>query len=227
VLEILRLNDVTKSFSQGGEAFSILKGIRLTIREGEIVALVGPSGSGKSTLLQIAGLIDKPSSGQVVVCNNFCNKLSDRELTLIRRKYLGFVFQFHHLLPEFSAIENVAMPLMIAGVNKKDAFASAEPLLAELGLGNKHNNLPSQLSGGEQQRVSIARAFVHRPKIIFADEPTGSLDPNNGELVFKLFYMAAKKYNTSSLIVTHNIEIAKKADRILTISDGVLLEVND
>lgn len=224
--KVLSLINISKSFASGGGAFCVFKDLCLELNEGETVALVGPSGSGKSTLLQIAGLIDRPTTGNVIIGDRSANNLSDDEITLIRRRSLGFVFQFHHLLPEFTALENAAMPLLIAGSSHSEALRRAATMLDELGLTKKHHNYPSQLSGGECQRVAIARALVHNPSIIFADEPTGSLDPENGKIVFDIFYYAAKKHRAACLFVTHNLELARKADRILTIHSGQVVEVN-
>lgn len=224
--KVLSLINISKSFSGGGGAFCVFNNINLDLAEGEMVALVGPSGSGKSTLLQIAGLIDHPSSGTILVGDRNTHQLSDDDITLIRRRSMGFVFQFHHLLPEFSAAENAAMPLLIDGTPKSDALRKAGAVLEELGLANKYNSYPSEMSGGECQRVAIARALAHNPSIIFADEPTGSLDPENGKLVFDIFYYATKKHRAACLFVTHNLELAKKADRMLTIHAGQLVEID-
>ncbi len=219
-MTVLQLKNIKKHYLQGEEEFDILSDVNLTIKESEIVALVGPSGSGKTTLLQICGLLDKASSGTLTLGGSDCSNLSDEEATNHRKKSLGFIYQFHHLLPEFTALENVIIPQMINGFDKSTASTKAKELLEELGLGHRLNSIPSELSGGEQQRVAIARALINNPKLILADEPTGNLDPHNSEKVFNILLNEVRNKKVSAIIVTHNLEIAKKTDRILTIRDG-------
>lgn len=219
-MAILQLKNIKKNFLQGEENFDILSDVNLTLKESEIVALVGPSGSGKTTLLQICGLLDKPSSGTLILDGHDCSNLSDIESTNHRRNSLGFIYQFHHLLPEFTALENIIIPQMINNVTKSEAKEKAAAILDNLGLGHRLNSIPSELSGGEQQRVAIARALINNPKLILADEPTGNLDPHNSEKVFQILLNEVRSKKVSAIIVTHNLEIAKKTDRILTIRDG-------
>ncbi len=209
-----------RSFIQGGQRLDVLRGIDLSIKRGEIVALVGASGSGKSTLLQIAGLLDTPTSGDIVIEGVNASTASDDERTRLRLKHLGFVYQFHHLLPEFTACENIAIPQMIAGVPYAKAAARARELLAGLGLEKRAEHRPAALSGGEQQRVAIARALAGEPSLVFADEPTGNLDPATSESVFALFMSLAKSRGFSAVVATHNIELAKRMDRVVTLNNG-------
>ncbi len=218
--EVLQLIDITKNFSQGDLQIAAIKGINLTLKKGEMVALIGPSGSGKTTLLQIAGLLDSATSGQVIINAIDASKANDATRTEIRKKNIGFIYQFHHLLPEFSALENVAMPLLIQGKNHVESFATAKKLLEEVELLDRINHKPSQLSGGQQQRVAIARAVVSKPSVILADEPTGNLDSELSEKVFALLQKLVRTYEISCLVVTHNMTLAKKSDRILSIKDG-------
>ncbi|MBM3618388.1 MAG: ABC transporter ATP-binding protein [Alphaproteobacteria bacterium] len=218
----LQLENVTRHFKQAGETLEVLRGANLTLKRGEVVALVGPSGSGKTTLLQITGLLDKPTSGQVVLAGKPVDSGSDKLRTARRLQDLGFVYQFHHLLPEFSAVENVILPQMIKGVTKQAAHGKAEELLTALGLGHRLTHRPSQLSGGEQQRVAIARALANDPAVVLADEPTGNLDPHKADEVFDLFLRIAKERNVAALIATHNMELAGRMDRIVRMQDGIL-----
>lgn len=197
----------------------------MAIHSGEIVALVGPSGAGKSTLLQMIGLLDKPTSGQIKIDGKLISKQDDEALTLLRRHSIGFVYQFHFLQAEFSAIENVMIPLMIAGVSKADAKEKAGQLLSQMGLGHRLTHRPARLSGGEQQRVAIARALANDPKILLADEPTGNLDPKTSEDVFAMLIERARVAGIGALIATHNMDLARKMDRILLMQDGQLIEV--
>ena len=219
----LTIKNIDKSFWQGKQKISVIKNANLTIKKGESVALVGSSGAGKTTFLQIAGLLDSPDCGQVLINNIDASKADDKTRTDLRKNHIGFIYQFHHLLPEFSALENVAMPLFIKGIAKQTALLEAEKLLVEIGLEDRLKHLPSQLSGGQQQRVAVARAIVGKPSVLLADEPTGNLDSENADNVFNLILQFSKKYHISNLIVTHNLELAKKLDRIVTIKDGVLL----
>lgn len=214
---VLKLKNLTKSYPSGEGKLDVLKNFSLEISAGEIVALVGPSGCGKTTLLQIAGLLDKPDSGSVMIGSEEATALSESERTELRLRYLGFVYQFHHLLPEFSALENVTLPILIAGSRKSEAEARAKILLDGFGLIKRLHHRPAQLSGGEQQRVAIARALANHPKLLLADEPTGNLDPGTAASVFAQFIEYARKSKVSMLLVTHNPEIAAKADRKITL----------
>jgi lipoprotein-releasing system ATP-binding protein len=222
---VLKLHNIQKSFTQGGETFFVLKDVNFNLNKGEVVALIGPSGSGKTTFLQISGLLDSPTSGVVSIDGILCDKLSENYYTKLRRNKIGYIYQFHHLLPEFNALENIVIPQLIRGLKYDEAANNAKQILETLGLGNRHNNIPSELSGGEQQRVAIARAMVNSPALILADEPTGNLDHHNAEKVIELLFDQVRKRNLSTIIVTHNLEIAKKADRIISIQDGVITEV--
>lgn len=201
----------------------VLKGVDINIAQGEIASIVGPSGSGKSTLLHILGTLDKPDKGQVSINGQAINFLNDRQVAAFRNKHIGFVFQFHHLLPEFSALENVCIPGWIAGRKKKEVADRAVHLLQTLGLGDRTNNKPNELSGGEQQRVAVARALINSPKIVFADEPTGNLDSANARELHQLFFDLRKQFNQTFLIVTHNEELAQMSDRILHMKDGNII----
>jgi lipoprotein-releasing system ATP-binding protein len=221
-MSALKLINVTKKFSQAAQTFEVIKGANLEIEKGELVALIGPSGSGKTTLLQIAGLLDCASSGQVLVNNIDATKADDEKRTKIRKDHIGFVYQFHHLLPEFSALENVALPLLIKDKSKKEAFEEAAQILAAVGLEDRFNHKPAQLSGGQQQRVAIARAVISKPSLILADEPTGNLDSTISEKIFDILQDLVKSHQIGCLMVTHNLELAKKADRIISIRDGLI-----
>ncbi len=221
----LELKNVVKTFKQGSAKLEVLKGVDFAIAPGEIVALIGPSGSGKSTLLQIAGLLEKPTKGDVWLDGQKCSKLGDNARTGLRRDYLGFVYQYHNLLGDFSATENVALPQLIAGVGQKVANEKAKWLLNRLGLGKRLAHRPSELSGGEQQRVAIARALANSPKLLLADEPTGNLDPRTSEGVFLELLSIVKETKLSALIATHNFELADKMDRKVTLKDGKLIDM--
>ncbi|MBL0318770.1 MAG: ABC transporter ATP-binding protein [Alphaproteobacteria bacterium] len=223
---IIHLQSVHKHFMQGDNLLEILVDVNLSIAPGELVALVGPSGSGKTTLLQIAGLLDVPTSGEAIISGKRTSELSEHKRTLIRRYDLGFVYQFHHLISEFTALENVMLPLRIAGGKPKDIKETAVQILTELGLSDRMDHTPGQLSGGQQQRVAIARAMVHKPALILADEPTGNLDPHTAEDVFETFIKASRDHNLSALIVTHNQTLAEKLDRRVTLHNGRLEELN-
>jgi lipoprotein-releasing system ATP-binding protein len=201
----------------------VLKGVDINIAQGEIASIVGPSGSGKSTLLHILGTLDKPDKGQVAINGQAIDFLNDRQVAAFRNKHIGFVFQFHHLLPEFSALENVCIPGWIAGRKKKEVAERAVSLLQTLGLGDRTNNKPNELSGGEQQRVAVARALINSPNIVFADEPTGNLDSANARELHQLFFDLRKQFNQTFLIVTHNEELAQMSDRILHMKDGKII----
>jgi lipoprotein-releasing system ATP-binding protein len=221
-MDNLTLKNINKSFWQDKNQITVIKNANLTIKQGESVALVGPSGAGKTTFLQIAGLLDNPDNGQILIGDVDAAKADDTTRTNLRKNHIGFIYQFHHLLPEFSALENVAMPLLIRNIEKKSALLQAEEILVEIGLKDRLKHLPSQLSGGQQQRVAVARAIIGKPKVLLADEPTGNLDSESAENVFNLIIKFSKQYQISSLIVTHNLELAKKMDRVVTIKDGIL-----
>jgi lipoprotein-releasing system ATP-binding protein len=201
----------------------VLKGVDITINRGEIVSIVGPSGSGKSTLLHILGTLDKPDRGEVFLNNETISGLQGNRLASFRNKHIGFVFQFHHLLPEFSALENVCIPGWLTSRNKNEVKQGAEELLKILGLSQRLENKPNQLSGGEQQRVAVARALINQPDIVFADEPTGNLDTANAKELHQLFFDLRKELNQTFLIVTHNEELAQLSDRTLTMKDGKII----
>jgi lipoprotein-releasing system ATP-binding protein len=201
----------------------VLKGVDITINAGEIVSIVGPSGSGKSTLLHILGTLDKPDRGEVFLGNEAISGLQGNKLASFRNKHIGFVFQFHHLLPEFSALENVCIPGWLTSRNKNEVKKGAEELLRILGLTGRLENKPNQLSGGEQQRVAVARALINKPDIVFADEPTGNLDTANAKELHQLFFDLRKEFNQTFLIVTHNEELARLSDRTLTMKDGRII----
>jgi lipoprotein-releasing system ATP-binding protein len=198
----------------------VLRGVNLEISKGEVVAIVGPSGCGKSTLLHILGSLDKADMGEIVINNKALSLLSGNKLAAFRNKHIGFVFQFHHLLPEFTALENVCIPGWLAGRNKKEVKEKAESLLKILGLVDRNENKPNQLSGGEQQRVAVARALINNPDIVFADEPTGNLDSANAQELHQLFFDLRKQFNQTFLIVTHNEELSQLSDRTLHMKDG-------
>ncbi len=218
----LKLIDIRKNFSQAAQVFEVLKSVNIEIKKGELVALTGPSGAGKTTLLQIAGLLDSSTSGQIFINSIEASKADDETRTKIRKNHIGFVYQFHHLLPEFSALENVALPLLIQDKRKEEAFAVAKQILKEVGLEDRLNHKPAQLSGGQQQRVAIARAVISKPSLILADEPTGNLDSAISEKIFEILQNLVKSYKIGCLMVTHNLDLAKKADRIIAIKDGII-----
>ncbi len=218
----LIIKNINKSFWQEKHQINVIKDASLTIKKGQSLALVGNSGSGKTTFLQIAGLLDTPDSGQIIINNIVASNSDDKTRTSLRKDYIGFIYQFHHLLPEFSVLENVAMPLFIRGIVKKEALFQAELILHEIGLKDRLKYSPYQLSGGQQQRVAVARAIVGKPSILLADEPTGNLDSQSARSVFDLIINLSKQYQISSLIVTHNLELAKEMDKIISIKDGIL-----
>ena len=213
---------IVKNIHKNYGSLPVLKGIDLHIQQGEIVSIVGASGAGKSTLLHIAGTLDRPDTGQVFIANQEVTNLKNNELAKFRNEKLGFIFQFHNLLGEFTALENVCMPAFIGG-KEKDVKDKAEELLVLLGLQNRINNLPSQMSGGEQQRTAVARALINSPSIIFADEPSGNLDSKNAQELHQLFFDLRDKFNQTFVIVTHNEELANMADRKLVMQDGLIL----
>ena len=221
---VLELQKIKRIYGKGDTALSVLKDINLTIKAGEIVALVGPSGSGKSTLLHIAGLLDTPTAGTIYVCGQNATKMNDYGRTLLRRDTMGFVYQAHLLLPDFSALENVMMPVLIAGRSKKEAAARAEELLTKVGLKKRMTHRSGELSGGEQQRVAIARALANRPALLLADEPTGNLDPKTAESVFGGLIDLVRETGLSALIATHNPDLAARMDRRVSVQNGLLVE---
>jgi lipoprotein-releasing system ATP-binding protein len=223
--EPLVLRDVHRTYSSEAGDLRVLRGIDLTLRAGEIVALVAPSGVGKSTLLHIAGLLDRPTSGNVLVEGKDAGNLPDNARTAVRRDTIGFVYQFHHLLTEFTALENVALPQMIAGRGRREANRRATDLLGVFGLGDRVQHLPGKLSGGEQQRVAIARALANQPKILLADEPTGNLDVATAESVFAELTARVRDTGVAALIATHNPDLAARMDRTVKIVDGKLFEI--
>jgi len=218
----LELAGVKRVFRQGGVELAVLNGIDLVLRPGELVALVGPSGAGKSTLLHLAGLLERPSAGEIRIAGEECGGLSDERRTLLRRATLGFVYQFHHLLPEFSALENVMVPQMIAGVARGAARDKATALLRRVGLGERLGHRPARLSGGEQQRVAIVRALANDPKVLLADEPTGNLDHTTGDSVMATLIEMTRATGLAALIATHNLDLARRLDRIVVLEDGKL-----
>jgi lipoprotein-releasing system ATP-binding protein len=218
----LKLTGIGRRFRQGEGWLEVLRGADLELAPGAVVALMGPSGSGKSTLLQIAGLLERPDAGEVLLDGRACGRLSDSERTRIRRETLGFVYQFHHLLPEFSALENVMLPAMIAGSSRSAARARARELLTALGVERRESHRPARLSGGEQQRVAIARAMANRPAVLLADEPTGNLDEATASAVFATLVQAARETTAALLIATHNAELAARADATLRLHNGVI-----
>lgn len=219
---VLKLENITRNFEQGGETLHILRGVNVAINRGEIVALLGPSGCGKTTLLQIAGLLEKPTSGRVTIGGKTVTDASDQARTALRRTDIGFVYQFHHLLSDFTALENLLLPQYVAGVDKSTATKRANELLDLVGLHARAKHYPSQLSGGEQQRVAIARGLVNKPSLLLADEPTGNLDPSTADDVFKTLVNTIRSQRIGALIVTHNHELAAKMDRVLQLKDGVI-----
>jgi lipoprotein-releasing system ATP-binding protein len=218
----LELRGVRRVFRQAATELAVLNGVDLTLAAGEIVALVGPSGAGKSTMLHVAGLLERPDGGVVLIDGEDCGGLSDERRTLLRRRALGFVYQFHHLLPEFSALENVILPQMIAGIARAVARQKATALLERVGLGARLDHRPARLSGGEQQRVAIARALANDPQILLADEPTGNLDHATAASVTDVLIGIVRASGLAALIATHNLELARRLDRIVGLEDGVL-----
>ena len=219
---VIRLTKLTRSFEQGGVTIDVLRGVDLTIMPGEIVALLGPSGSGKSTMLQAVGLLEGGFSGRIEICGHDASSMSGDDRTGLRRDHLGFVYQFHHLLPDFSAVENVVLPQLVAGATRSDAETRAAELLTSLGLGQRLTHRPSQLSGGEQQRVAVARALANRPQLVLADEPTGNLDEATSDKVLTQFLQLVRGEGSAALVATHNERLAQSMDRVVRLHDGVL-----
>lgn len=220
---VLRLIGIERRYRSGAGELSVLAGVDLDIMPGEIIGLIGPSGSGKSSLLHAAGLLERPNGGEVRIGGVSAWELGDDARTEIRRNRIGFVYQFHHLLPEFDALQNVALPVLIAGHPRKQAYAEAERLLGVMGLVGRTRHQPAQLSGGEQQRVAIARAMVNKPVLILADEPTGNLDPDTSKVVFAALSELVRKEGAAALIATHNLELAKYMDRVMALDHGKLV----
>ncbi|WP_114391786.1 ABC transporter ATP-binding protein [Oleisolibacter albus] len=221
---VLALEGIRRSFKQAGATLDVLRGAACAVRAGELVALVGPSGAGKSTLLHIAGLLERADAGEVRIGGTAVTGLGDGERTALRREKIGFVYQFHHLLPEFSAEENIVLPQMIGGVSKAKARGRAQELLGLIGLQQRGSHRPAQLSGGEQQRVAIARALANRPRVLIADEPTGNLDQHTAESVFAMFQSLVRTQGLGALVATHNLDLARRMDRVLEMQDGLLVE---
>ena len=219
-MAVIQANDIHKAYGQ----LAVLKGLNLEVEKGQMAAIVGSSGAGKSTLLHILGTLDSPDKGQLLIDGVETSRLSPKQLSQFRNSHLGFVFQFHHLLPEFTALENAAMPAYIAGKSTEDANNKAQFWLEYLGLNERLQHRPRELSGGEQQRVAVARALVNQPKVILADEPTGNLDQNNAADLHKLLYGLRKEFGQTVVIVTHNAELAQLSDRVLTMKEGRLSE---
>ena len=221
---VLSIRDLKRTFQSGESELVVFDGLNLEIASGEIVGLVGPSGSGKSSLLHAAGLLEKPTAGEVKIGGASAWTVNDDARTQLRRHRIGFIYQFHHLLPEFDALDNVAMPALIAGQKRAHAQDEAKRLLTLLGLGQRMHHRPSQLSGGEQQRVAIARALVNKPILILADEPTGNLDPDTSAVVFAALSDAVRKEGAAALIATHNLELTKFMDRVVALDHGQLVQ---
>ena len=219
---VLHLRGLTRSFEQGGVRIDVLRGVDLAVMPGEIVALLGPSGSGKSTLLQAVGLLEGGFGGEIAIAGNAAQKSDAHARTLLRRDHLGFVYQFHHLLPDFNARENVVLPQLVADVPRDAAEARADELLTALGLGHRLEHRPSQLSGGEQQRVAVARGLANRPKLVLADEPTGNLDEATSDKVLEQFLELVRGEGSAALVATHNERLAARMDRVVRLHDGKL-----
>ncbi len=221
---VLELAGITRHFGSGKSTLDVLRGADLSVAAGEVVALVGPSGAGKSTLLHIAGLLEQPSTGEIKIDGQSCGGLADDDRTKIRRYNIGFVYQYHHLLPEFSALENVMIPQIIAGMDRPKAKSRAMELLEWMGLSERTEHRPGKLSGGEQQRVAIARALAASPRVLLADEPTGNLDPDTADDVFNVLMHLARGAGLAALVATHNPDLAKRMDRIVRLENGVLVD---
>lgn len=220
---VLELKEIARHYEQAGRRLVILDGAEFALRRGEMVALVAPSGAGKSTLLHLAGLLEYPDEGEVIIEGRGCADLSDNERTAIRRNEIGFVYQFHHLLPEFTALENVMLPQLLAGLSSGEAQQRAAQLLQYMKIGDRADHRPSELSGGEQQRVAIARAVANAPQILLADEPTGNLDPGTATYVFDALEALVRQSGLAMLIATHNHELARRMDRRITLKQGRLV----
>ncbi|MBQ8750626.1 MAG: ABC transporter ATP-binding protein [Alphaproteobacteria bacterium] len=224
---VLELRNIIKNYRQGKQNLEVLSGVNLEIAPRDVIALVGQSGSGKSTLLQIAGLLDKQTAGKVIINGENVGKVSDDVRTSLRRDYIGFVYQYHNLLGDFSALENVMLPMLIAKKDKKEAYDRAIMLLEKMHLSHRINHRPAEMSGGEQQRVAIARALANSPKLLLADEPTGNLDPNTAEEVFSSLLDIIKETGLAALIATHNMDLASRMNKQYKLKDGVLININE
>ncbi|WP_336976981.1 ABC transporter ATP-binding protein [Altererythrobacter fulvus] len=222
LMPVVQLTNLTRSFEQGGVKIDVLRGVNLTIQPGEIVALLGPSGSGKSTMLQAVGLLEGGFGGRIEIAGTNASALHGDQRTALRRDYIGFVYQFHHLLPDFNALENVTLPQLVAGKGRAEAEQRARELLTSLGLGARLEHRPSQLSGGEQQRVAVARALANRPRVVLADEPTGNLDETTADKVLGEFVKLVRGEGSAALVATHNERLAMAMDRVVRLHDGVL-----
>lgn len=221
---VLLLDSISRIYNQGNNEIKVLDNVNLSVKKGEIVSLIGNSGSGKSSLLHIAGLLELPNSGEIIINDIKFSAMSEKERTISRRNSIGFIYQFHHLLSDFTAIDNIMIPMLIAGHQKSYAKDKAEKLLSKLELFDRKDHLPSQMSGGEQQRVSIARSLANNPDILLADEPTGNLDSKTADIVFNQFLDLAKDENMSVLLATHNIKLSDRSDRVISLQNGSLLE---
>jgi lipoprotein-releasing system ATP-binding protein len=219
---VLSIRGLERAYETAAGPLPVLRGVDIDVGAGEIVGLIGPSGSGKSSLLHAAGLLEHPNAGRITVLGRDCSELSERQRTRVRLATIGFVYQFHHLLPEFTALDNVALPQMIAGRSRRAAGDRAKGLLSELGLAERVHHQPAQMSGGEQQRVAIARALANGPRLLLADEPTGNLDPTTSGTVFEALYQLARRQGVAALIATHNLELARHMDRVYALKDGRL-----
>ena len=219
---VLVVRGLRRSYKTGEKTLEVLKGVDLEVRPGELVGLIGPSGSGKSSLLHAAGLLEHPDGGTIIIDGENCSDMGDGARTRIRLREIGFVYQFHHLLPELSALDNVALPLMIAGKPRREAEARARTLLTDLGLAERLSHQPARLSGGEQQRVAVARALANSPRLLLCDEPTGNLDPVTSKAVFQALHDQARQRGVAALVATHNLELTTFMDRVLALKDGRL-----
>ncbi len=222
---VLSIRALRRDYLTGERTLTVLKGADIDVYPGQIVGLVGPSGSGKSSLLHAAGLLERPTAGTIQIAGQPCGDLSDAARTRIRLSTIGFVYQFHHLLPELTALDNVALPTMIGGRSRKEARGRSKDLLSRLGLADRLNHQPAQLSGGEQQRVAVARALANAPRLLLADEPTGNLDPETSTQVFQALHDLVRATGVAALIATHNLELAQHMDRVVRLRDGVLVEL--
>jgi len=222
---VLRLERIERRYGRDETTIEVLNGVELSLQAGESVALIAPSGAGKSTLLHIAGLLERPDGGEVVIGGHATSTMNDDSRTALRRSEIGFVYQFHHLLPEFSALENVVLPQMIAGLKRAEAAARAHELLGFLGLAARESHRPAELSGGEQQRVALARALANAPRVLLADEPTGNLDPKTADHVFDTLTSLVKASRVAALVATHNLDLAARMDRRVTLREGRVVEM--
>ena len=221
---LLQVRNLTHSFLEGEEKVHALRGVSFNANQGEITSIIGPSGCGKSTLMYLLGLLDQPDSGEIIINNNSISKLNEIQKTQLRNEKIGFIFQFHFLIKELSARENVALPAIKKGEDSEDALERADQILNQLGLSEKLNRFANKLSGGEQQRIAIARALINSPSLILADEPTGNLDTANSEIVFDLLQSLSREQNLAVLLVTHNNQLARRCDRFISMNDGLIVD---